>query len=133
MAAEVAEVKETADHLTRDQLAIAQKWNDGAGTYSPPGHWNDVALQYVRDAKMSEVRAARVFATVASNDFAAKAVVSIVGEAAAPPAQATDVEGPPPALHRLQAQLADHQHLAVVEAHVYERRRTGAMHHHRHL
>jgi hypothetical protein len=59
---ETAEVKRTVDHLTSDQLAIAQKWNDGAGTYSPPGHWNDVALEYVRDAKMSEVRAARVFA-----------------------------------------------------------------------
>ena len=59
---EVAEVRRTVDHLTSAQLAIAQKWNDGAGTYSPPGHWNDVALEYVRDAKMSEVRAARVFA-----------------------------------------------------------------------
>ncbi len=59
---ETAEVKRTVEHLTNAQLAIAQKWNDGAGTYSPPGHWNDVALEYVRDAKMSEVRAARVFA-----------------------------------------------------------------------
>jgi membrane-associated phospholipid phosphatase len=55
-------VKRTVEHLTSAQLAIAQKWNDGAGTYSPPGHWNDVALEYVRDAKMSEVRAARVLA-----------------------------------------------------------------------
>ncbi len=59
---EVAEVRRTVDHLTNAQLAIAQKWNDGAGTYSPPGHWNDVALEYVRDAQFSEVRAARVFA-----------------------------------------------------------------------
>lgn len=59
---EVAEVKRTVEHLTNDQLAIAQKWNDGAGTYSPPGHWNDIALEYVRDAKLSEVRAARAFA-----------------------------------------------------------------------
>jgi len=59
---ETAEVKRTVEHLTNGQLAIAQKWNDGAGTYSPPGHWNDIALEYVRDAKMSEVRAARVFA-----------------------------------------------------------------------
>jgi len=59
---ETAEVRRTVEHLTNEQLAIAQKWNDGAGTYSPPGHWNDVALEYVRDAKMSEVRAARVFA-----------------------------------------------------------------------
>lgn len=59
---EAAEVKRTVENLTSAQLAIAQKWNDGAGTYSPPGHWNDVALEYVRDAAMSEVRAARVFA-----------------------------------------------------------------------
>jgi hypothetical protein len=59
---ETAEVKKTVEHLTSAQLAIAQKWNDGAGTYSPPGHWNDVALEYVRDANFSEVRAARVFA-----------------------------------------------------------------------
>jgi hypothetical protein len=59
---ETAEVKRIVERLTRTQLAIAQKWNDGAGTYSPPGHWNDVALEYVRDAKMSEVRAARAFA-----------------------------------------------------------------------
>ena len=59
---ETAEVKRTVEHLTSAQLAIAQKWNDGAGTYSPPGHWNDIALEYVRDANMSEVRAARVFA-----------------------------------------------------------------------
>jgi hypothetical protein len=59
---EVLAVKRAVDNLTNAQLAIAQKWNDGAGTYSPPGHWNDVALEYVRDAHFSEVRAARVFA-----------------------------------------------------------------------
>ncbi|HYN02945.1 MAG TPA: phosphatase PAP2 family protein [Vicinamibacteria bacterium] len=62
MTQELAEVKRTSDELTRDQLAIAQKWNDGAGTYTPPGHWNDIATEYVRDARFSEVRAARVFA-----------------------------------------------------------------------
>ena len=62
MKAELAVVKNTVDHLTRAQYAIALKWNDGAGSYTPPGHWNGVALDYVRDAKMSEVRAARVFA-----------------------------------------------------------------------
>src|SRR5207244_10911326 len=45
-----------------EQLAIAFKWNDGAGTYTPPGHWNDIAGAYIRDARMSEVRAARAFA-----------------------------------------------------------------------
>lgn len=64
MQADVAEVKETTDHLTREQLAIAQRWNDGAGSYTPPGHWNAIASDYVRDAKLSEVAAARVFALV---------------------------------------------------------------------
>ena len=48
--------------LFRSQLAIAYRWNDGAGTYTPPGHWNDIAAEHVRDARMSEVRAARAFA-----------------------------------------------------------------------
>jgi hypothetical protein len=62
MQQEVAEVKHTVDHLSGAQLAIAYKWNDGAGTYAPPGHWNDIAAEYIRDAQMSEVRAARAFA-----------------------------------------------------------------------
>jgi hypothetical protein len=62
MAQEVKEVHDTLERLSREQLAIALKWNDGAGTYTPPGHWNDIATEYVRDARMSEVRAARVFA-----------------------------------------------------------------------
>jgi PAP2 superfamily protein len=62
MKADLAEVKQTTDNLTREQLAIALKWNDGAGTATPPGHWNAIASTYVRDARMSEVRAARVYA-----------------------------------------------------------------------
>jgi hypothetical protein len=62
MQQEVAEVRETVERLTQTQLAIAYKWNDGAGTYAPPGHWNDIAAEHIRDARLSEVRAARAFA-----------------------------------------------------------------------
>jgi hypothetical protein len=62
MQQEVAEVRQAVEGLSREQMAIAYKWNDGAGTYTPPGHWNDIATEYVRDAHFSEVRAARVFA-----------------------------------------------------------------------
>jgi hypothetical protein len=62
MQQDLQEVKSTVDHLTREQLAVALLWNDGAGTYTPPGHWNDIAAEYVRDARFSEVRAARAFA-----------------------------------------------------------------------
>ena len=59
---ELTEVKNTVSNLTRDQVAIALKWNDGVGTPTPPGHWNAIAFDYVRSARMSEVRAARAFA-----------------------------------------------------------------------
>lgn len=62
MADQVEEVKYYSTNLTRDRLAIVHKWADGAGTYTPPGHWNDIAEEYIRDAKFSEVRAARAFA-----------------------------------------------------------------------
>ena len=59
---ELDEVRRTVSGLTREQLAIAIKWNDGAGTYTPSGHWNDIAAEYISDARMSEVRAARSYA-----------------------------------------------------------------------
>ena len=62
MQQELAEVKSTVEHLTREQLGVALHWNDGAGTYTPPGHWNDIAAEYVSNAHFSEVRAARAFA-----------------------------------------------------------------------
>jgi hypothetical protein len=64
MKAELAEVKSYSDNATREQIAIAHKWSDGAGTYTPPGHWNDIAAEHIRDARWSEVRAARAFALV---------------------------------------------------------------------
>ena len=72
MKADLAAVKNATENLTREQLAIALKWNDGAGTPTPPGHWNAIASEHVREARMSEVRAARVFAllNVAMHDVA---------------------------------------------------------------
>lgn len=58
----VAEVQYFSDHLTRERLAIVHKWADGLGTYTPPGHWNDIAEEYISDAHFSEVRTARAFA-----------------------------------------------------------------------
>jgi len=62
MDTEVEEVKYYSENLTRERLAIVHKWADGAGTYTPPGHWNDIAAEHIRDANFSEVRAARAFA-----------------------------------------------------------------------
>ena len=62
MAREVAEVRRYVDGATREELAIANFWNDGPSTPTPPGHWNLIAQPHVREADMSEVRAARTFA-----------------------------------------------------------------------
>jgi len=62
MATELAEVYNTVRRLTRAQMAIAYKWADGAGTPTPPGHWNYTAGPYIAEAGYSEVRAARAYA-----------------------------------------------------------------------
>ena len=62
MAGELEEVKYFAANVTRDRIAIVHKWADGVGTYAPPGHWNDIAAEYINNAHFSEVRAARAFA-----------------------------------------------------------------------
>jgi hypothetical protein len=63
--AEVAEVKQTVDHLTPDQRRIADFWADGGGTVTPPGHWMAIALQHVVAGKLSTPRAARALALLA--------------------------------------------------------------------
>jgi uncharacterized protein (TIGR03437 family) len=62
MQQQVAIVKQTLQNLTRDQLAIATKWADGASSPTPPGHWNFIAEPYIQNSGWSEVRAARAFA-----------------------------------------------------------------------
>jgi membrane-associated phospholipid phosphatase len=62
MAREVAEVRRYVDGGTREELAIANFWADGPSTPTPPGHWNFIALPYIRKAEFSEVRAARALA-----------------------------------------------------------------------
>jgi len=60
--AQVAEVKKEADPSDREKFRITHFWADGAGTYTPPGHWNAIAFDQVYAAQQSEVRAARNFA-----------------------------------------------------------------------
>jgi membrane-associated phospholipid phosphatase len=62
MKTQLQEVKKYSEKATREELAIVYKWADGAGTYAPPGHWNDIAAEYISNAQWSEVRMARAFA-----------------------------------------------------------------------
>lgn len=47
---------------TVDQTRAARFWADGAGTYTPPGHWNQIAAQFARAQGNSLIDDARLFA-----------------------------------------------------------------------
>jgi PAP2 superfamily/Domain of unknown function (DUF4114) len=44
---------------TADQTEIAKFWADGGGTYTPPGHWNQIAAQLLSQNNASLVESAR--------------------------------------------------------------------------
>jgi membrane-associated phospholipid phosphatase len=62
--AEVQEVYDVSKSLTSEQRAIALFWADGPGTFTPPGHWNAIALELVRAYALTTTQAARVFAVL---------------------------------------------------------------------
>src|SRR5947208_8444680 len=62
--AEVREVYDVSRTLTPEQRAIALFWADGPGTFTPPGHWNAIALDLVRAFRLDTDQAARVFAVL---------------------------------------------------------------------
>lgn len=47
---------------TAEQTDIARFWADGAGTATPPGHWNLIAQSVVADQNLDLVTSARTFA-----------------------------------------------------------------------
>jgi membrane-associated phospholipid phosphatase len=62
--AEVREVYDVSKTLTPEQRAIALFWADGTGTFTPPGHWNAIALGLVRAHGLDATQAARLFAVL---------------------------------------------------------------------
>lgn len=62
--AAVNEVKQISDTRSPEQLRIAQFWADGAGTSTPPGHWNEIAIEMLSAQKASESQAAKVLAVL---------------------------------------------------------------------
>ena len=62
--AEVQQVYDVSRALTPEQRAIALFWADGSGTITPPGHWNRIALDLIRDGGLNTDQAARVLAAL---------------------------------------------------------------------
>ncbi len=56
---ELEEVLYYSQNATRERIKIVHFWGDGAGTYTPPGHWNAIACRDFIELQMSEVRWAR--------------------------------------------------------------------------
>jgi membrane-associated phospholipid phosphatase len=63
-AAELQEVYDVSQMLTPEQRAIALFWADGAGTFTPPGHWNAIASELLETHPLSLDREALLFATL---------------------------------------------------------------------
>jgi PAP2 superfamily len=63
-AAEVLEVYDVSRSLTDEQRRIADFWADGAGTVTPPGHWNQIAIDVIRAHGLDVHAAARVLAAL---------------------------------------------------------------------
>jgi hypothetical protein len=56
------ELKDIQDNLTTEQRKIANWWSDGLGTYTPPGHWNKFAKDFIIKYQLNPLRSARTFA-----------------------------------------------------------------------
>jgi hypothetical protein len=57
-------VYQISQTLTDEQKRIADYWADGAGTVTPHGHWNVIAIDLLRDAGWSTLCTARPFAVL---------------------------------------------------------------------
>src|SRR5262249_12461657 len=62
--AELNEVYAASQTLTDEQRRIADTWADGAGTVTPPGHWNRIAVDLVGASGRSTLRTAQLFAAL---------------------------------------------------------------------
>jgi hypothetical protein len=60
----VREVYDISQTLTDEQRRTADFWADGAGTVTPPGHWNRIALDVIRSHGLDARAAARVLAAL---------------------------------------------------------------------
>ncbi|HYG18753.1 MAG TPA: phosphatase PAP2 family protein [Ohtaekwangia sp.] len=56
------ELQDIQNNMTEGRRKIANWWQDGLGTYTPPGHWNRFAKEFMIKYRQNPVRSARTFA-----------------------------------------------------------------------
>jgi membrane-associated phospholipid phosphatase len=74
MQAEVDEVYAQTSNPTRENIRLVHFWSDGAGTYTPSGHWMAIAAEDFIKKNFSEVRWARNMALLAMAEMDAAIV-----------------------------------------------------------
>lgn len=74
MKKELAEILNYIQNPTKENMRIVNFWADGAGTYTPPGHWNAIATNEFVKKQYSEVRWARNYALLNSSQMDAAIV-----------------------------------------------------------
>ncbi len=55
-------LKSYAGNMTEEHLRIANYWQDGLGTYTPPGHWNHIANQHMVEYRLNPLQTTRTMA-----------------------------------------------------------------------
>lgn len=66
---ELDKLKSIQNKQTREQARIANYWADGAGSYTPPGHWHRAAANAAHEAKFSEIKMARTLALLGTAEM----------------------------------------------------------------
>ncbi len=61
---DLEELRKFSKNRTREQQRITSFWADGAGSYTPPGHWNRRAGELIYEKQFNEIRSARAMALV---------------------------------------------------------------------
>ncbi len=55
-------LKDYARNMTDEKRRIANFWQDGLGTYTPPGHWNRIANEIIVEKKLNPLQTTRTLA-----------------------------------------------------------------------
>ncbi len=56
------EVLSVSESLTEEQKQVAEFWVDGHGTVTPAGHWNQIAMDWVKEKAWTDRQVAQMFA-----------------------------------------------------------------------
>ena len=57
---DIDSVKKIGNNRTKEQKRIAEFWADGIGTFTPPGHWNQIAEELIRNQQFTELKTAKI-------------------------------------------------------------------------